>query len=92
MTWGDRGNGGDSSAVRLQLINVKQIQSTGNAFAAILGDGSVVTWGHPGDGGDSSAVQNQLQTVRQIRGSDSAFAALLADGSVVTWGGSKVRR
>ena len=31
---------------RLQLNNVQQIQASGqNAFAAILGDGSVVTWG-----------------------------------------------
>ena len=36
--------GGDSSAVRDQLKNVQQIQASHNAFAAILGDGSVVTW------------------------------------------------
>ena len=37
-------SGGDSSAVRDQLKNVQQIQSTHHAFAAILRDGSVVTW------------------------------------------------
>ena len=42
VTWGDAGNGGDSSAVRDQLRNVEQIQATSLAFAAILGDGSVV--------------------------------------------------
>ena len=40
MTWG----GGNSSAVRDQLKNVQQVQATKSAFAAILGDGSVVTW------------------------------------------------
>eukprot|EP00439_Symbiodinium_sp_Y106_P080270 s16_g19.t1 len=56
------------------------------AFAAILGDGSVVTWGSDIDGADSSAVQDQLRNVRQIQSSPSSFAAILGDGSVVTWG------
>ena len=38
-------SGGDSSAVRDQLRNVRQVHATGGAFAAILADGSVVTWG-----------------------------------------------
>ena len=63
-----------------------QVQSAWHAFAAILGDGSVVTWGDPGAGGDSSAVQNQLKDVLQIHSSGRAFAAILGDGSVVTWG------
>ena len=32
----------------------------GGAFAAILGDGSVVTWGQAVFGGDSNAVQSHL--------------------------------
>ncbi|OLQ04575.1 Peptidyl-prolyl cis-trans isomerase [Symbiodinium microadriaticum] len=56
------------------------------AFAAILGDGSVVTWGAVGYGSDSSSVQDQLKDVRHIQASARAFAALLGDGSVVTWG------
>ncbi|OLQ01848.1 hypothetical protein AK812_SmicGene15376 [Symbiodinium microadriaticum] len=63
-----------------------KIQATRYAFAAILGDGSVVTWGHADDGGDSSAVQAQLKNVRQIQATCRAFAAILGDGSVVTWG------
>ena len=43
------------------------------AFAAILGDGSVVTWGHAGHGGDSSAVQDQLRDVQQIQASASCI-------------------
>ena len=39
-----------------QLKNVQHIQASDGAFAAILGDGSVVTWGEAEDGGDSSSV------------------------------------
>ena len=45
VTWGDRNSGGDSSEVQDQLRNVKQIQATWGAFAAILADGSVVYLG-----------------------------------------------
>ncbi|CAE7923321.1 unnamed protein product, partial [Symbiodinium sp. KB8] len=68
-----------------QLTNVQQIQATHRAFAAIIGDGSVVTWGAVDGGGDSSAVQDQLTSVQQICASNNAFAAILGDGSVVTW-------
>eukprot|EP00435_Cladocopium_sp_Y103_P070698 s196_g35.t2 len=71
VTWGDPDFGAASSMVQHQLRNVQHVQAAGTAFAAILGDGSVVTWGNRHHGGDSSAV---------------AFAAILADGSVVTWG------
>ena len=63
ITWGRPGVGGDSSAVRDQLMGVQQIQATDAAFAAILEDGSVVSWGHADFGGDSSAVRNQLKGV-----------------------------
>ena len=43
------------------------------AFAAILGDGSVVTWGQARSGGDSSAVQDQLRDVQQIQASRSGI-------------------
>ena len=71
-----------------QLKNVQQIQASSHAFAAVLGDGSVVTWGKSDSGGDSSAVQDQLKNVQQIQASKFAFAAILGDGSVVTWGKS----
>ena len=54
-----------------------------DAFAAILGDGSVVNWGVAERGGDSSAVRNRLRNVWQIQATVAAFAAI---GSVVTWG------
>ncbi|OLP91273.1 hypothetical protein AK812_SmicGene27044 [Symbiodinium microadriaticum] len=74
---------GDSLTLHITRV---QVQASGFAFAAILGDGSVVTWGDAATGGDSSAVQDQLKNVQQIQASRGAFAAILADGSVVTWG------
>jgi alpha-tubulin suppressor-like RCC1 family protein len=89
--------GGNSSAVASQLngtIDVTQISSTFNAFAALRSDGSVITWGGSdgytyNSGGDSSAVASQLNgtiDVTQISSTYDAFAALRSDGSVVTWG------
>ena len=79
-------NNGDSLT-----LQISGIQASGNvaAFAAILGDGSVLTWGSAGHGGDSSAVQDQLKNVSQIQASDCAFAALLGNGRVVTWGNDR---
>ena len=45
MTWGAASYGGDSGAVQDQLRNAQQIQASRGAFAAIVGDDSVVTWG-----------------------------------------------
>ena len=82
MTWGDDGRGGNSRAVQGQLKDVQQIQASPFAFAAILGNGTVVTWGDS----DSSLVQNELQGVQQIQANGSDFAAIRVDGSLVTWG------
>ena len=73
---GDAAFGGDSRAVQDQLKIVQQIQASLSsfaaiqdvlhiAFAAILGDGSVVTWGDAeyGYGGDSGAVHKALKNV-----------------------------
>ena len=61
---------------RCRLKDV-QIRANTGAFAAILGDGSVVTWGDADCGGDSSAVQAQLKDVQQIQANTGAFAAIL---------------
>ena len=72
---------GDSLTLHISRV---QACATASAFAAILGDGSVVTWGDADDGGDSSAVQAQLMNAQQIQYSASgAFAAILGDGSVL---------
>ena len=63
VTWGRPDDGGDSSEVQDQLEGVQQLQATGEAFAAILADGSVVTWGKPESGGDSSVVAGQFAYV-----------------------------
>ena len=88
VTWGGAEFGGDSSAVQDQLKGVQQIQASGEAFAAILENGSVVTWGDADRGGDSSAVRDQLKGVQHIQATFRAFAAILGNGSVVTWGNS----
>ena len=88
ITWGNfmPSRDCDCCTVQDQLRNVQQMKATGDAFAAILADGSVVAWGDPYCGGDCSAVQDQLRNVQQIQATDKAFAAILADGSVVAWG------
>ena len=77
----------------LQVSRQAQLQATkpgidAVAFAAILGDGSVVAWGWGHGGGGSSGVQERLRDVQQIRASSKAFAAILGDGSVIAWGGA----
>eukprot|EP00439_Symbiodinium_sp_Y106_P003376 s6298_g1.t1 len=86
VTWGDARRGGDSTSVKHQLQNVRHVQASCAAFAAIRADGSVVTWGDAMSGGGSSEVQGQLQNVLHIQASHGAFAAIRADRSVVSWG------
>ena len=73
-----------------QLTNVKQIQATAHAFAAIVVDGSVDARGMADLGGDCGAVQDQLKNVQRVHASKGAFAAALGDGSVVTWGSANL--
>ena len=47
------------------LVLFLRIHSTSCAFAALLGDGSLVTWGDPHSGGDSQEVNDELHDVRQ---------------------------
>ena len=62
--------------------NLREILEVKSAWAALLGDGSVMTWGHAEWGGDSSTVQGELKNVLQVQASVRAFAAIRADGSV----------
>ena len=77
---------GDSSMVQEDLRNVKHIQSTESAFAAIRADGHVITWGNEVCGGDSHHLRDQLTNVSEIQATDYAFAALKTTGEVVCWG------
>ena len=72
----------------LTFCQIAQTRTEGSyfAFAAILGDGTVVTWGDAECGGDSSAVHSQLHNACRIQATQRAFAAVLVDGSVVIWG------
>ena len=66
---------------------MKRIFTTGEAFAAVKADGSIVTWGHGWFGGDSSAVASELSSgVTKIIPNDITFAAIKENGSVITWG------
>ena len=68
VTWGHKDHGGDSSAVRDQLLSrkVQQVEATSASFASVLEDGSVVTWGDPFRGGRSSRIQGQLRDAQQV--------------------------
>ena len=79
---------GDVLTLLVNQVQVKSMRPFGkpSAFAALLGDGSVVTWGDADCGGDSSVVQDHLRDVKQIQASYRAFAAILGDGSVLAWG------
>ena len=76
---------GDSETVQARLKDVRQIQASSAAFAAILGDGCIVTWGCESWGGSSLSVQGQLKDVHCVQASMGAFAAIRCDGSVVVW-------
>ena len=47
MTGTGVADGGDSSSVQQDLVNVVKIYSTRGAFAALRKDGTVRTWGNP---------------------------------------------
>ena len=66
----------NGDALTLQVSRV-QVCATAEAFAAILGDGSVVTWGDTRRGADSSLLQERLRNVQQIHANDHSFAAIL---------------
>uniref|UniRef100_UPI0009C8411C hypothetical protein n=1 Tax=Pseudomonas sp. FSL W5-0299 TaxID=1917484 RepID=UPI0009C8411C len=68
------------------LNDIVQVAGTGEAFAALRKNGTVVAWGNQRMGGDTSAVEDQLINVQALYSSYEAFAALTSDGRVVTWG------
>jgi len=106
LTWGDSTSGGATyyndylsgafTDVSQQLSSgVKEVFSTGSAFAALKQDGSVITWGENISGGSPTDIQDNADrpvdlqgAVMKIAGTSSAFAALKSNGSVVCWGDS----
>jgi len=77
VTWGNQNCGGNSTAVRNKLQNIKMIFSTESAFAALTIHGNVVTWGNQSHGGNSSDVKNQLHNIKMIFSNEFAFAAFI---------------
>lgn len=59
MTWGSGRYGGDTQVHTSDGIEF--VQATASAFAAVLGDGSVVTWGNPQYGGESTSLRGFLR-------------------------------
>ena len=89
ITWGNTGNGGDSSSVQNELTNIKIIFPNQHAFAAVKYDGSVITWGSSSYGGDSSSVENDLVNIIHIVGNRYGFVAINKDNKIAaTWGHS----
>ena len=52
---------GDVLTLHVTPVQIKGTTGSRDAFAALLGDGSVVTWGDADYGGDSSSVQDHLR-------------------------------
>ncbi len=96
--WGDPEGGGAAP----QLRDVQEVAATHEAFAALLGDGTVVAWGDPRMGGDSRAASRSFTRgngvaelddallrsglVVQLCATWHAFLARASDGRVFTWG------
>ena len=63
ITWGDPAYGGDITSVealqRSQRSQVRKIQATDAAFAALTADATVVAWGDPKFGGDASGLDEK---------------------------------
>lgn len=68
---------------KMLLKDIRRLQISAGAAAAILPDGSVAAWGAPEYGGD---VGTQLPKVLDLESTQRAFAALCEDRTVVTWG------
>ena len=78
--------GGDCFTIQDQLRNVRQIQATDAAFAAMLADGQVVSWGSLLL---RRGLEDQLQNVnvQQLQAAElGSFAAIGTTGRAVDWG------
>ncbi|MFM5535667.1 Ig-like domain-containing protein [Aeromonas veronii] len=97
VAWGDPKFGGDISDIEQQLTNVQSVHTSGNAYAALKHDGSVVTWGahlslNPhapslnSDIGDSSHLN--LTHIKSLWANSLVNTALATrkSGDLVSWG------
>eukprot|EP00435_Cladocopium_sp_Y103_P048235 s804_g14.t1 len=94
VTWGAPDFGGDSRAVEERLQHVmlfrrnvklrKQIQSSDDAFAALLADGRVVSWG---DRRFNQLIAGlDVTDMVKLQSSAGAFAGIDRSRSVAAWG------
>ena len=85
---------GDVMTLHSAQVQVLATKATafahGAAFAAILGDSSVVTWGHDDYGGNSRHVQARLRSVRHLQSCSLVaqwygilFPVFLVQGSLI---------
>lgn len=100
VTWGNAASGGMKGtylgSVRTitagttyrdlsnELIDVKALYTSTEAFAALRGDGRVISWGRYQD--NFFDISNNLHNVTTVFSNNAAFAALKNDGSVIAWG------
>ena len=59
IAWGDPAYGGDITSVEALRSQVRKIQATDAAFAAVTADATVVAWGDPKFGGDASGLMRK---------------------------------
>eukprot|EP01060_Flectonema_neradi_P021618 TRINITY_DN2938_c1_g1_i1.p1 TRINITY_DN2938_c1_g1~~TRINITY_DN2938_c1_g1_i1.p1 ORF type:complete len:454 (+),score=79.49 TRINITY_DN2938_c1_g1_i1:100-1461(+) len=83
------GNPSPKVAKLLKSNTIKEVSSTGSAFAALTYQGDIFSWGMAGLGGDLNAdsliSENNLK-FRSIQGTYAAFAAVSVCGNILTWG------
>ena len=83
-TYSNYSNGWIYTSVAASLSSdVVAVYSTGQAFAALKTDGSIVAWGNSSNGGLDPGITSGVVS---IYSTINAFAALKSDGSVVAWG------
>ena len=85
MTWCDKDISGDLISVKTPPVGVHIIYLKYYAFAAVLGDGSVMTRDDEDCGVDSSSVQMVLLDDDKIHSTRNVFATVLKTRSVMTW-------
>jgi hypothetical protein len=77
---------GETPAEISALTNVIDVQSSGDAQAVLLDDGTVRAWGGTGEGGTVPPEVASLSDITELYGSYDSFAVRRANGQRVCWG------
>jgi hypothetical protein len=94
VTWGNTGQGGDTSGVSTTLVGAINVASTNTAFAALLPNGTVTAWGDTDAGGDPTLCgeftdpsnYTNVGGVVNIFSNTRAFAVLFGNNTAESWG------